>query len=111
MKHQPQTQAGWGDATPTQPLPGPLDSETRALMRLFLSPILERAKSWSDLSRQLSEKGYGLGFLKGHLVIQNRDGQPVCTGSGLGVPLAQISARIGRPCIKADRSGSSGTLV
>ena len=110
MRHQPELSAGWIDATASPTLPAPLDSETRALLRLFLAPILETATSWEDLGRQLAAKGYHIGFLEGHLVIRNTEGEALCTGSGLGIPLAEISARIGRPCVKAHPGGHSGEL-
>ncbi|WP_240672106.1 hypothetical protein [Tropicibacter alexandrii] len=110
MRHQPDISAGWVDSTATHTLPAPLDSETRALLRLFLAPILETATSWEDLGQRLATKGYRLGFLSGHLVIRNEAGEAVCTGSGLGTPLAEIAARIGRPCVKAHPGGQSGEL-
>ncbi|CUH74759.1 hypothetical protein [Tropicibacter naphthalenivorans] len=105
MRHYSDTQAAWPTTQPA------LDSETRSLLRLFLAPILETANNWNDISSGLAAKGYRLGFRDGHMVILTTAGQVVCTGSGLGVPLAQISQRIGRPCIKADRGGHSGSLA
>lgn len=92
-------------------LPGPLDSETLALLRGFLSPILETAPSWDALQTRLMEKGYGIAFCEGHLVIANAEtGKPICTGRSLGVPLKQISERIGRPCVRAHSDGHTGAL-
>lgn len=122
MRHQTEGQAGWGNdgqsgrsAIPSSShhtawMPIPLDCETRAMLRLFLSPILERATSWAQIAEQLQAKGYALGFREGHLVVLNDLDQPLCTGSDLGIPLASISARIGRPCVKAHPGGTSGEL-
>lgn len=111
MRHQPELEAGWTDATATPSLPAPLDCETRALVRQFLAPILETSTSWADMGERLAAKGYRLGFLSGHLVIRTSDGTALCTGSGIGIPLAEISARIGRPCVKAHSDGRSGELT
>jgi len=110
MKHQPHAHAGWATAQTASGLPVPLDCETLALLRLFLSPILETSNSWAELSDALRAKGYDLAFREGHLVVLNDLGIPLCTGREIGVPLAEISARIGRPCVRADRSGHAGAL-
>ena len=87
-----------------------LDCETQAVLRLVLVPILETAPDWHALSRRLQRKGYGLGFRDGRLVIRSERGDAICTGSSLGVPLRAIARRIGRPCIRADRTGRAGYL-
>ncbi|KMK65690.1 hypothetical protein [Puniceibacterium sp. IMCC21224] len=93
-------------------LPAPLDCETQALLRAFLTPIMEKARSWSDLSTLLRIKGYGIAFREGHLVLINADtGTPLCTGATLGVPLRTLAARLGRPCVVAHRDGISGHLA
>ncbi len=102
------------DAPPSRKAPHPvkpLESEALAMLRLFLVPILEQADTWADLSRQLAEKGFGLSFRRGHLVIQNDRNEALCTGRDLGVPLAVLSARIGRPCVRAHRTGETGDLA
>lgn len=91
-------------------LPAPMDCETQALLRLFLSPILETASNWRELSDRLEKKGYGLSFRQGRLVILNDQGDAICTGRGLGVPLVAIAERIGRPSIRAQADGTSGEL-
>ncbi|WP_425073950.1 hypothetical protein [Sagittula sp. S175] len=114
MRHQPNATAGWGDArltgTPSSGLPAPLDCETRTTLRLFLEPIISAADSWPGLAADLLKRGYALGFREGHLVILNDTGAAVCTGSDLGIPMASISARIGRPCVRAHAGGHSGEL-
>jgi hypothetical protein len=106
MLHQPTTRTDPGVG-----LPMPLESEALALLRLFLTPVMEQARSWAELSRGLSDKGFGLTFRKGHLVVLNDTGNALCTGRDLGTPLASLSERIGRPCVRADRSGQTGALV
>ncbi len=110
MRHQTDFRL---DRTLLQPLgglPAPLDCETNALLRLFLAPILETAPDWAGLAEALREKGYDLCFREGHLVILNDLGAALCTGSDIGVPMAQIAERIGRPCVRAHRDGHSGRL-
>lgn len=93
-------------------LPNPLDSETRVLLNGFLTPILERAGSWTDLRAQLAAKGYGISFRAGRMVLMNiESGDALCTGRTLGVPLRMLAHRLGRPAIKAHRDGISGELV
>ncbi len=112
MRHIPQDRSGWDRPDPANPLPPALDCETLALMRGFLTPILETAESWDSLTCQLRHKGFGVAFRAGHLVILKLDsGEALCTGRALGVPLRDISARIGKPCIRAHCGGASGELV
>ncbi|WP_255564083.1 hypothetical protein [Mameliella sp. CS4] len=110
MFHTAIPQANWPTVPRTSGLPRPLDSEALSLLRLFLTPILERAASWQTLHEQLCAKGFRLVFRRGHMVIVNDTGEGMCTGSDLGVPLAQLSARIGRPCVRAHRTGETGEL-
>lgn len=110
MFHKARLQAGWPTSPQSDGLPRPLDSEALALLRLFLTPLMERAASWSALCQDLSKKGFALAFRKGRLVILNDSGEALCTGRDLGVPLAVLAARMGRPCVRVDRSGQSGAL-
>ena len=110
MQHDPIDGAGWFGAQLAGGLPAPLDSETLALLRSFLAPILQEQDSWTAIAEALATKGYGLAFRDGHLVLLNHDGNPICTGSALGVPLREISARIGRPSIRASADGCKGSL-
>lgn len=94
------------------PIPVPPDCETAALLRGFLTPILEQARSWDELTRRLGAKGYGIAFRAGHLVLLRLDtGAAVCTGRFLGVPLRVLSDRLGRPHVKVHRGGLSGSLA
>lgn len=96
---------------PAPSLPRPLDSETRALLCGFLTPILETAKSWDELESRLADKGFLIGFCAGRLVISNTStGEPLCTGQSLGVPLRDLSARLGRPLVMVDKDGQTGRL-
>ncbi|WP_323767315.1 hypothetical protein [Antarctobacter sp.] len=111
MLHAAISQANWPNVPKTSGLPRPLDSEALALLRLFLSPILEGAKSWQTLSEQLARKGFRVTFRLGHMVILNDTGEGLCTGSDLGVPLARLAERIGRPRVRAHREGQAGELA
>ena len=92
-------------------LPRPLDSETTALLRGFLTPILEAAASWTDLRDRLACKGYGLEFRSGRMVILDAASEePVCTGQHLGVPLRALATRLGRPTVKLCLGGASAVL-
>lgn len=113
MRYQSEITAGFVQAAqPMGTLPAPLDCETVALLRGFLTPILESATGWADLADRLDQKGYGIAFREGHMVITDADTDSgICTGANLGVPLRALSARLGRPCIKVHRDGHSGRLA
>lgn len=113
MRYQSDSSAGWRDAAASDDvLPPPLDCETLALLRSFLTPLLEAAGSWGDLVERLAAKGYGVAFRDGHLVVINAEtDMPICTGTMLGVPLRTLAARLGRPCVKSHRDGHSGNLA
>ncbi|MCT4556728.1 MAG: hypothetical protein N4A61_01585 [Pelagimonas sp.] len=97
MHHPNDMQADQPISDPANLLPKQLDCETRALLRLFLNPILESAKDWPDLHQKLDEKGYRASFVQGRMVISNDRDLPVCTGRDLGVPLEAVLARLGAP--------------
>ncbi|MDJ0821136.1 MAG: hypothetical protein QNJ09_04890 [Paracoccaceae bacterium] len=81
------------------------------MFRSFLTPILETVQSWQELKSRLSHKGYGIAFREGHLVILKAEtGEALCTGRAMGVPLKELSHRLGRPCVKAHTNGLSGEL-
>ena len=110
MRYQTETQADWTGARIAGGLPAPRDCETMSLLRGFLTPILESATSWSDLRASLDQRGYGLAFREGHLVILDDAGEGMCTGSSIGVPLRVLAARLGRPAVRATHDGHSGEL-
>ncbi|GGG69805.1 hypothetical protein GCM10011415_16620 [Salipiger pallidus] len=87
------------------------DSETAALLRQALLPILEQAPDWPSLAAGLARKGYALGFRMGHMVIMSAEtGAILGTGHGFGAPLASIARRIGRPVLRLGRDGCSASL-
>lgn len=110
MRHQSILTPDW--QAEDRALPVSPDSETLALLRGFLRPILEDATSWQDLRARLANKGYRVAFRSGHLALVNAESdKAICTGSMLGVPLRDIAQRIGRPAIKAHADGMSGDLA
>ncbi|MGP6088484.1 hypothetical protein [Antarctobacter jejuensis] len=111
MLRNAMSQANWPHAPGTNSLPRPLDSEALSLLRLFLTPVLERARNWYELSEQLRAKGFALTFRQGRFVILNEVGEALCTGRDLGVPLAGLAKRLGRPRVCADRTGEAGELA
>lgn len=111
MLHSAIPRASWPTTPRSNGLPRPLDSEALSLLRLFLTPVLERARSWYELSDRLRAKGFAVTFRQGRFVIVNELGEALCTGSDLGVPLARLAKRLGRPCVRADRTGKAGELA
>ncbi|WP_439522114.1 hypothetical protein [Marivita sp.] len=98
------------EADQSKGLPLPLDSETAMLLRTVLLPHFERATSWGDLCHRLATKGYAITFRRGHLVLEDESGRPVCTGSMIGSPLSRLADRLGRPKLRTDCSGATATL-
>lgn len=110
MRHQTNTHAGWDAPSNQSGLPAPKDCETLSLLRSFLKPIFDQAETWHALSKVLASKGYGIAFREGHLVVLDGSGSALCTGSTLGVPLRSLSARLGRPSVRASLDGHTGEL-
>ncbi|WP_353473739.1 hypothetical protein PVT71_06755 [Salipiger sp. H15] len=102
------------DATPTGTvvrLPRDLDSETAALLRMVVLPQIEAAESWGDLVLRLRDKGFGLGFRAGRMILSRLEsGAEICTGRSLGAPLRGLAARLGRPALRLSRDGQSAQL-
>ena len=95
---------------PAAPFDTPaIDCETAALLRAWLCPLLATADSWPGLVRTLDAKGYGLAIREGRLVLTRTDtGRRYCSARFLGTSLRELSARLGRPCVRArtDRAGA-----
>ena len=80
------------------------DSETAALMRSCLCPLIDKANSWQELIQGLTKRDYGLAIRAGRLVvIRCASGEQICTMRYLGTSLRDLSARWGRPMIAARR--------
>jgi hypothetical protein len=78
-------------------LPAPMDCETQSLMRMFMVPIFDAAQDWKDLASRLTARGYKLAFRSGRMVILDDMGKALSTGRGLGVPMADLTAKWGAP--------------
>jgi hypothetical protein len=79
-----------------------VDSETAALFRAILRPLIDQSGSWSALMDALHAKGYGLAFRDGRLFLTNQaTGRRVCSLRFLGAPLGDLVARLGRPIVRA----------
>jgi len=79
-----------------------VDSETAALFRAVLRPLIVQANSWSNLLDTLGAKGYGLTFRGGRLFLTSQaTGRRVCSLRFLGLPLVDLVARLGRPIVRA----------
>jgi len=80
----------------------PVDSETAALFRAALCPLISQSVSWPALMDILRDKGYGLAFRGGRLFLTNLStGTRVCSLRFLGMPLRDLVARLGRPNVRA----------
>lgn len=80
----------------------PVDSETAALFRSVLCPLIRQSASWPGLMDRLRAKGYGLTFRGGRLFLTNHTtGARVCSLRFLGMPLADLVARLDRPIVRA----------
>ncbi|MFP4239101.1 hypothetical protein [Rhodosalinus sp.] len=107
--------AGAGDSElATRWRTGPeMDSETAMQLRAALAPLFAQARSWQELRAGLATKGLHLAIRGGRLtVIETSGGAQLCTARWLGTPLATLSARLGRPCVKAlPGSGAAGEVL
>ncbi len=80
----------------------PVDSETAALFRAALCPVIDQSSNWPTLMDRLRAKGYGLAIRDGRLFLTNHlTGARVCSFRFLGLPLAALVARLGRPVVRA----------
>ena len=80
----------------------PVDSETAALFRASLYPVISQSPNWATLADRLRIKGYGLAMRDGRLFLTSQQtGARVCSFRFLGLPLADMVARLGRPIVRA----------
>ena len=79
----------------------PIDSESAALLRCWLHPLIARATSWEALGTALARRGYALAFRKGRLCLTRRaDGACICSMRFLGAGLGDLVTRLGRPTVR-----------
>jgi len=90
----------------------PVDSETAALFRATLLPVISQSPSWTALADRLRQKGYGLAMRDGRLFLTSHEtGARVCSFRFLGLPLADMVARLGRPIVRAlPGQGANGEI-
>ncbi len=75
-----------------------LDVETAAMLRAWLAPDIEAARSWEELSERLARKGFLVGFIDGRLsLIAEGSGVVLCSFRFLGHGFAELRNRLGRP--------------
>ncbi len=90
----------------------PLDSETAAMLRMVLRPVLDGATDWRGLSRALARKGYRLAFRDGRmLIVDGYSDQAISTGAAIGAPLRALAERLGRPPLRLVDDGRSAVLA
>ncbi|MGR3502306.1 hypothetical protein [Pseudaestuariivita sp.] len=86
-------------------------TEEAVALRSVLLPVFHAASDWPELQKKLAQKGFGLSFQKGRMVLTDiATGMAICTGRFLGTPLKEISARLGRPSIVALPGGTRGAF-
>ncbi|MGV6847004.1 MAG: hypothetical protein ACWA5A_01365 [Marinibacterium sp.] len=86
---------------PNDPDAPALDCETAALMRGWLSPLIEQAANWPGFLDALKLRGYGLAFRSGRLWLVHRDtSRRVCTMRHLGASMRDLAVRFGRPAVR-----------
>lgn len=78
------------------------DCETGIFLRSLVLPAFENAKTWQELVAALDSVGFGLAIQKGRLTLTDcHSGEQICTGRYLGMPLADLSKKLGKPVIRA----------
>lgn len=79
----------------------PIDSESAALLRCWLHPLIARASSWEGLNRALARHGYALAFRDGRLCLTScPNGACICSMRFLGAGLKDLVTRLGRPAVR-----------
>lgn len=92
----------WQLATSGNPDAPPVDSETAALFRATLRPLISQSPNWPALMDRLRAKGFGLAFRNGRLILTDTEtGARVCSFRFLGMPLSDLVTRLGRPIVRA----------
>lgn len=92
------TDAGPGADDPDRPA---IDSESAALLRSWLTPLVAACPSWEALDRALDLRGYLLVFRDGRACLTRQaDGGCICSMRFLGVGLTELTARLGRPALR-----------
>lgn len=87
------------------------DVESAILLRSLVLPAFEHARTWKELVEALDSIGFGLAIANGHLALTEADtGARICTGRFLGMPLAQLSERMGKPVVRALGEGDGEFL-
>lgn len=89
------------------------DVESAILLRGLVLPAFEYATNWAQLVDALGSIGFGLAIKQGRLTLTDADsGTSICTARFLGKTLAEMSAKLGKPVIRAHPScDGSGVLV
>jgi len=82
------------------------DVESAILLRSLVLPAFEAATGWHDLVDALDSIGFGLSIRGGRLsLIDGLNGERICTGRFLGMPLADLTKRFGKPVVIAKGEG------
>lgn len=78
------------------------DFEAGILLRSLVLPAFDNATSWHNLVDALDSIGFGLSIRQGRLsLIDGANGQRICTGRFLGMPLKELTERFGKPVVVA----------
>ncbi|GHG99954.1 hypothetical protein GCM10010961_36210 [Pseudodonghicola xiamenensis] len=98
---------------PVPALPDPdhpaIDSESAALLRGWLQPLIADSPSWPALEQALAAHGYGLAFRNGRLCLM-RDDVCLCSMRFVGVGLRDLAPRLGRPTVRPQPGAACGML-
>lgn len=87
------------------------DVESAILLRSLVLPAFENAASWPQLIEALDGIGFGLAIENGHLTLTEADtGASICTGRFLGMPLADMAQRLGKPVVRSLGEGHGAFL-
>lgn len=85
-----------------------LDCETAVTLACHLGPAFANAPDWNSLITALADQGFRLEFQGTRLVLINDvTGVGLCTCAFLGHSCADLTARLGKPCVLA----CTGALV
>jgi hypothetical protein len=89
-----------------------LDCETGILLRRTLHSDFETSTCWTTLQSSLKDRGFGLGFREGRLMLTDINAEQfICSCRFLGWPLVDLAARFGKLRARSNPGTALGQIV
>lgn len=89
-----------------------LDCETGILLRRTLALVFTNASCWQTLQSKLNERGFGLGFRDGRLMLTDINNETfICSCRFLGWPLPDLVSRFGKIRARTETHSNRARIV